>query len=334
MSTFICKICNIESKSSNGLSHHITKTHKMSVKNYYDIYYKKQNEGICPICNKETKFMNIEKGYYVHCSLSCAHLDENVQSKYNETMKSKYGFEHFFQNSETQNKAHDSHNYTYSSFSNEEVIEKLAKIRKDKLDLFEITNNCTQVKKINNKYHSTAWKSLKLPVLKLGRDVFIENKYLNQIDEFMKQYEITKYQGISLKEKDLVDIIKSNYKGQIITNSRSIIKPYELDIYLPDLKLAVEYNGTWYHCVNAGKPKNYHLMKSKLCREKGIRLIHIYEFENKNEQINLLLDLLNGIDNYPKNDYNKNNLLDGFDKVKPEIINTKYETLYGVGKLY
>ena len=75
-------------------------------------------------------------------------------------------------------------------------------------------------------------------------------------------------------------------------------------------------------------------MKSKLCRDKNIRLIHIYEFEDLTIQKQLLKDLILGQDNYPKNDYNKNNLLNGFDKVKPEIINTKYEIVYGVGKLY
>jgi hypothetical protein len=150
----------------------------------------------------------------------------------------------------------------------------------------------------------------------------------------MRQYEITKYQGISLKEKELVSFIKKKYNGTVITNSRKIISPYEIDIYLPDKKLAIEFNGTWYHSVNAGKAKNYHLIKSKLCREQGIRLVHIYEFEDLNIQKQLLADLLNGVDNYPTYDFNKNNLLDGFDKVKPVIINNVYETVYGVGQLY
>ena len=52
---------------------------------------------------------------------------------------------------------------------------------------------------------------------------------------------------ISIQEKELLDFVKSNYNGEIIHNDRSIIHPYELDIYLPDLRLAIEYNGDYWH---------------------------------------------------------------------------------------
>lgn len=332
--SILCKICGLESSSMNGISHHITKTHKISVKEYYDTYFLITGSNICPICGKETTFLNLAKGYSKHCSQTCTHLDKEVQKKYEATMQTRYGITHPFQNAELNQKANANHPHNNSSFSRPEVVKRISIIRANKLNEFEQAHQCTQVKKINDKYNSTAWKTLNLPVLRLGRDVFVENQYLSTIDEFMRQYEITKYQGISLKEKELVSFIKQNYKGTVITNSRKIISPYEIDIYLPDKKLAIEFNGTWYHSVNAGKAKNYHITKSKLCREQGIRLVHIYEFEDLNIQKQLLVDLLNGIDNYPICDFNKNNLLDGFDKVKPVIINSVYETVYGVGQLY
>ena len=55
MTTIKCKICGLESSSYNGLSHHITKTHNISNKEYYDKYLLKDNENICPICNKKNK---------------------------------------------------------------------------------------------------------------------------------------------------------------------------------------------------------------------------------------------------------------------------------------
>ena len=81
-----------------------------------------------------------------------------------------------------------------------------------------------------------------------------------------------------------------------------------------------------------GISKSYHLEKSLLCRNNHIRLIHIYEFENFEEQKQLLKDLILGIDNYPKNDFNKNNLITNIPE--PEIIyqDNKY-TVYGAGLL-
>jgi hypothetical protein len=50
----------------------------------------------------------------------------------------------------------------------------------------------------------------------------------------------------------------------------------ELDIYIPDLKLAFEFNGLYWH-NELYKDKNYHLNKTELCEKNGIQLIHIYE---------------------------------------------------------
>ena len=41
----------------------------------------------------------------------------------------------------------------------------------------------------------------------------------------------------------------------------------ELDIYLPNLNIAIEYNGLYWH-GEKNKDKNYHLEKYNLCQEK------------------------------------------------------------------
>ena len=82
----------------------------------------------------------------------------------------------------------------------------------------------------------------------------------------------------SLKERALGEFIKSVYSGEIVFNSKSIISPYELDIYIPEKKLAIEFDGLYWHS-DSRKDKNYHLFKTNLCVEKGIQLIHIFEDE-------------------------------------------------------
>jgi hypothetical protein len=70
----------------------------------------------------------------------------------------------------------------------------------------------------------------------------------------------------------------------IVKNDRSVISPKELDIYLPDFKLAIEFNGLWAHSELdkgeiKGKNPQYHLNKTNACKAKGIQLIHIFEDE-------------------------------------------------------
>lgn len=65
----------------------------------------------------------------------------------------------------------------------------------------------------------------------------------------------------------------------VTTNNRSLIKPYEIDIFLPDYNIGIEYNGIYWHSELAGRDKDYHLNKLQLCNVEGIRLIQIWENE-------------------------------------------------------
>lgn len=88
----------------------------------------------------------------------------------------------------------------------------------------------------------------------------------------------------SKAEKEIIDFIKEKYNSFLIISDRNIIKPYELDVYIPDKNIAFEFDGLYWHSEACNKDKSYHLNKSKLCNEKGIQLIHIFEDEWKNKK--------------------------------------------------
>lgn len=60
---------------------------------------------------------------------------------------------------------------------------------------------------------------------------------------------------------------------EVVINSRRIISPLELDIYIPEKKTAIEFNGLYWH------KNKYHLEKTIECDSKGIQLIQIFEDE-------------------------------------------------------
>jgi len=86
------------------------------------------------------------------------------------------------------------------------------------------------------------------------------------------------YLNTSGDEINIYNFIKEKCNKEIILNSRLIISPLELDIYIPELKLAFEFNGLYWH-NEISKERNYHLNKTELCQQKGIQLIHIWEDE-------------------------------------------------------
>lgn len=96
----------------------------------------------------------------------------------------------------------------------------------------------------------------------------------------------TANKATSKQEKEIVEFIKSLKEDIIIKqNSRSIIAPNELDVYLPEYKLAIEYSGIYWHTEGNGKKdRNYHLNKTKLCYESDITLLQIFGNEWNNSK--------------------------------------------------
>lgn len=81
-------------------------------------------------------------------------------------------------------------------------------------------------------------------------------------------------------EKSILDFLSSELNGKVVSrNNRTILNGKELDFYIPDLNIAIEYNGLYWHKESARVSKNYHLDKTRACEEKGIKLIHIFENE-------------------------------------------------------
>jgi len=64
------------------------------------------------------------------------------------------------------------------------------------------------------------------------------------------------------------------------TNDREIISPLELDFYLPEYKLAIEYCGLYWHSTRHPRINSkYHQRKQLLCADHGVHLLTIFEDE-------------------------------------------------------
>jgi len=95
--------------------------------------------------------------------------------------------------------------------------------------------------------------------------------------------EYEKFKSTSQFENEIVNFIKEIYSGKIIKNDKKIIYPKELDIYIPEKNLAIEFNGLFWHSFNQKELKNEfkykHLEKTKEVEAKNINLLHIFENE-------------------------------------------------------
>lgn len=250
---FTDKIVKTHKKKYGGIgfaSKTITKKQKKtSIEKYGTEIYSRTEEY------KEKKEKTCSEKYGVYNVMKC----ENIKNKLKLTNKERYGVENF------------------------SMTDRFKEIMKDKESInFEeelIKSNYYKLgyKLISNLKNQSDYE-IYCPKCKSN---FVINRVNNYYVRKNRNQEICTncnpiQKNYSCGEKEIVDFIRSIYTGEIIENSRSVISPYELGIYLPVLNLAVEYNGLYWHSSEQ-KNDNYHYNKTNKSIEIGMRLIHVFE---------------------------------------------------------
>lgn len=85
-------------------------------------------------------------------------------------------------------------------------------------------------------------------------------------------------------ERNLARWLQSDLGCKVVTRDRQLLDGKEIDIYLPDYKIGIEYDGNYWHSYPV-KDMKYHQDKSIQAAKAGIRLIHIFEYEWKDSKI-------------------------------------------------
>lgn len=170
----------------------------------------------------------------------------------------------------------------YTKFTNKELSKKLNKTKNSigsmaqRLELTNIDN----IKKYSKKYllkESKKYRT-KQEFRLSDPNLYAYAHRINYIDE-STTHMITTTHSIPqlICESIFMEILKSNS----IYNDRKTIQPYELDIYFPKYKLAIEYNGKYWHELNDNTN-----IKKEICERKNITLLIIDENNLKRKNIN------------------------------------------------
>lgn len=183
----------------------------------------------------------------------------NNRQKCNKTVKERYGVDNVFQLKSIK----------------ESIIDNLVK-NKEYTELFRkcLVSREESIKllKDNNYSYFDLVKLFNAPYYTI-------HQWVTRLD--LKEYINYTFTGKSHYEDEIVEFIKSLNISNIRRNEK-ILNGLEIDIYLPDYKLGIEFNGTYWHS-DLYKDEKYHQNKSKLAFENDIRLIHIYQYEWDNE---------------------------------------------------
>ena len=122
----------------------------------------------------------------------------------------------------------------------------------------------------------------------------------------------------SKPEKEILEWVET-LVPDALSNDRTVLEGKELDIYIPSKKVAIEYNGHYWHSLQVlaknekmsyAEAKKYHYMKSFNCEQKGVRLIHIWDYEWADEKKQKVLKniILGALGMLPERYYARNTI--------------------------
>lgn len=286
--TAICDICGNETiisiqkyfkNKSNGGYYGCKKCSKIKTvktnNNKYGVDYPMQNNTILSNMTR-----TIKEKYGVDNVFQLS--DIKIKSKM--TSFKKYGFTHHLKNDEQLKKQETTNlnKYGFKRPSQNELIKR--KISKKTFNLFnKYEMNFLESNIIDNKKIYTIKCNICNLEYKISEKTFY-SRIKHDVNICTKCNPINSV--VSGKEIQLLNFIRENYDGKIITSDRIILNGKEIDILLPDINLGFEFNGNYWHSP-IFKKDDYHQEKVNLALNKNIDLIHIWEdmWDNNNNII-------------------------------------------------
>lgn len=91
--------------------------------------------------------------------------------------------------------------------------------------------------------------------------------------------------------ENIIASILSDSGYEFIQRDRALLGNLEIDFIIPELKLGIEFNGSYWHSTKF-KDERYHQTKTNRVEDLRYRLIHLYEHDNAEKNIRFLRNIL------------------------------------------
>lgn len=320
------------------------------LKNYYKdsesiqetLYRIKNNidsRPICKMCGNHVTFRT--GGFSVYCSKKCQNKDpemlqknkdgvskslkklyiekgNEIKEKRANTIKQHYGVKTCtpFGVKEIQNKIINTINQKYGVNN----VFELPIFRRTREQMQQDSIEYQKMRGYNIEYTYDFNNKLKVKVCngcKIHGDIYIDwSLFNNRTRESRRKYTILCpiCNPIKNQETSIETIIKNlllKHNINFIQHDRIQIKPYELDFYLPEYKIGIECNGSYWHSGYDNMIK--HNNKLKLCENNKIKLIYYWSYQIYNNIHDVEIDLCNQLNIENNNLYNNPILLENND---------------------
>jgi len=267
----------------------------------------------CPHCGNNVKYAGtLKKGYAKYCSISCVNKSQDHKDLIKKNCYEKYGVDSYNQLDFVKENKRKSFMSKYGADSPLRCKEFLLKAKNTMLSNYGTTNPMKIEHVIENRKklveNGTEYNIITMlnkikdnTIQFISHDhnknlVFYCDKCKNNFtinssilsDRISRHSKICNIYNPHKSYLSVSNIIIDEllpYNLNIIIKDKNILNNKEIDIYFPDQKIGIEYNGLFWHS-DRFKSKTYHLDKTTLAESKGVQLLHIFDNEwNKKEDI-------------------------------------------------
>lgn len=279
-------------------------------------YSSKRVKFICTKCNRLALlgFRNLEIPFLcISCKLKERVNTPEAKEKKRQTFLKKYGVENAAQSDIVKNKTKETNLQKYGMeyvLSTKQAHEKARKTNierygvprysmldseKEKSYIEWLNNFKNQISQCNVDFIESHKHNVILKCKKCNLDFCYSRSHINLLlrdKQILCPHCRGKLNGISRLEKTVVEYVRSVYHGLIEENVKYVLGGRELDIYLPELRLGIEFDGTYWHADPRFYDGNFMIVnrtaaeiwkkdreKDILCEQKGIRLVRINEYD-------------------------------------------------------
>jgi hypothetical protein len=283
-------------------------------------------EAECTLCgNKKIKRKHEFKRYVCICQGYLKRTQNNlqkygvenprtlpeIQQKAKNTMKERYGYEHALQNPSIKARAKTTNLARYGVDNPMQSSSVRSKVDQTNIEKYG-TKTTFESPLVKEKIKASLQEKYGVDSPLKSTEVYAKFK-----QTMLEKYNVEHYKQLpsernrlnewceenaeklftSKGEQELLDWVRTYYPSA----KKHKQEGHEIDIFIPELKLGIEFNGLYWHSEAGLKRKQhnarlYHLTKTKYFEEKGIRLMHIWDHEwynHTNQVKSFLLSALN-----------------------------------------
>lgn len=300
-----CVLCKREFKNYCGLTTHAAKAHCLSIKESFILFKLNGKSPLCGYkgCSTEPYFLGGTRGFSKHCSMHRGKWqegltveDERLKRRGEAISRAQLAGAHWANDKQKREVAGQKIAAARRAARKPKVIGPYDHLSKGPSWAKGLTKD-TDPRLLNVAKSLRLEKSIILE--RLSKNLYVSILDETKIENVNSEIDVkcntcglvqSKFLSRVLAGQGCVDCHTQSQPQRILETfvkslgfcskqTRLVISPYELDIWIPEKNFAIEHNGLYWHSEACNKNFKSHQEKTELCAAQGITLFHVFEDE-------------------------------------------------------